>query len=89
MYKLQLNPTLSKKMNQNMAQRKLAPGEMMDDLHSIGSKIFLKYCHVNEVIKKRQIFCIYKARFLAKILQLKKNGMRFELMTKVSEWINY
>ena len=53
MYKLQLNPTLSKKMNQNMAQRKLAPGEMMDDLHSIGSKIFLKYCHVNDVVKKR------------------------------------
>ena len=71
-----------------MAQRKLAPGEMMDDLHSIGSKIFLKYCHVNEVIKKRQIFCIYKARFLAKILQLKKNGTRFELMTKVTEWIH-
>lgn len=88
MYKLQLNPTLSKKMNQNMAQRKLAPGEMMDDLHSIGSKIFLKYCHVNDVVKKRQIFCMFKARFLAKILQLKKQGVRFELMLKVSEWID-
>ena len=74
MTRLRLNPQINFKMNENLIQRQLAPGERQTDLYDISNQVFLKYCHVEDVNKKRQIFCNFKAGFLAKLKQLKKQG---------------
>ena len=50
-------------MNQNEKKPGLAPGENPDEKKQDLNEIFLKFCMTDEVNKKRQIFCLFKATF--------------------------
>ena len=41
-----------------------------------------------EVNKKRQIFCIFKATFDAKLLQMKNQGRKLQIMERLALWID-
>ena len=74
-------------MNENLKTRKIGPGETITDVYHPQNHMILRYCHPVEVGKKRQIFCIFKARFLVKLLHLKYLGMKNEKLQIIHEWI--
>lgn len=63
MYDIHLYPEKLSKMNQNVKKPGLSPGENPDEKNTDLNEIFLKFCMTDEVNKKRQIFCLFKATF--------------------------
>ena len=51
-------------------------GKKDDGAADIDQLIYMKYCSTKEVNEKRQIFLIFKAQFLVKLLKMKLNGQK-------------
>ena len=50
--------------------------------------MYLKFCEPKQVGSKRQLQTIFKAGFLAKLLNMKRQGQELELNFKVENWID-
>ena len=79
MYDIHLQPEKLQKFNFNSRDINLAPGETQDDLNSM-NQVFLRFCMTDEVNRKRQIFCLFKATFQAKMIKIRNQGQKLQTM---------
>ena len=52
------------------------------------NEVVPRFCPQKEVDKKNDQKLVFKGAFLAKILNLKQNGQKTQVMTRVNEWIS-